>query len=459
MKSQAPPDNLNYAGDKEKDKLAIGALNTTLPLNGMGGGYNGNLGGGFDISSVRADGLNGNQDQSSLSNEANGPDGEVNPNVLKMMYETRLQSDLQSLERAKSSGDEQKVQQATEALGGTYGETQQKGIQIDKELDTQVKQALGISDGENGGSGGGGNLDALNDGGFNADDGGSGGGGGGGGGCNGGGCNGGGCVGGGGGGGDFGGPPRNLSEEDKKFLNQAISQDSQSFGDLVSAWRQGPDGNCSTVATIKAAMDRYDNKVFDEVTRSENGYNIVMQDGYKMTMSDQELAAAKQAAQFRGPDGAAKSYATFLYGAAAKRNALDNGMSLGQSFQDLNNGESIYSPAKSLGLQHQMVRVNPRNLNGQDSVVAGSHRHAVFVNRNADGSHTTDLWGRGRNFNGTDGLGNGLINAYTFKPRGFGGSGGGATPAAAAPRSRPPITRSRPTTTTRTSTSTTTRRR
>ncbi len=108
-------------------------------------------------------------------------------------------------------------------------------------------------------------------------------------------------------------------------------------------------------------------------------------------------------------------------------------MSLGQAFRDLNDGESIYSPAKLLGLYNQMVPVNPRNLDGQDSVVAGSHRHAVFVNKNADGSHTTDLWGSARRFNATDGLGNGLINAYTFKPRRT-PAGGGPGPRSAASR-------------------------
>lgn len=411
---------------KESNKLAIAAFNVNQPFT-MGVPMNGNFGAETLSVAPSSNGSTGGLDQSSISSEANGPDGNVNPAVLQMMYETKLQSDLQSLEAAKQSGEEEKVTQATEALGSTYSDSQQKGIQINKELETQVRQALGLGDGEGKDQG---NLDALDKGGFSADDGsGADGGGGGGGGCGGGGCN--GCNGGFGGGGDAI-PPKNLSEDDKKFLNEAISQDSESFGDLVSAWRQGPDGNCATVAAIKAAMDRYDNKVFDSVERTEDGYNIVMQDGYKMKLTDGELSAAKQAAQFRGPDGPAKSYATFLYGAAAKRNSLDNRMSLGQSFRDLNDGESIYSPAKLLGLYDQMVPVNPRNLNGQDSVVAGSHRHAVFVNKNRDGSHTTDLWGSARRFNGTDGLGNGLINAYTFKPRRTAG-GGGTGPRSAAP--------------------------
>ena len=411
---------------------SLNNYNNAMPLNG---GFSG-------LSGLNNNSNQGGQlDLSSLSNEANGPDGQVNPAVLQMIYETRLQSDLQNAEAAKQSGNEEEAANALKSLEGTYGEAKQKQVPLSQETEQAVKQALGISDG-----GDKGNLDALDKGGFNADDGSSGGGGGGGG-CNGGGCNGGGCIG--GGGGDAG-PPPPLNENDKKFLNEAISQDSQSFGDLVSGWRQGAEGNCATVAAVKAAMDRYDNKVFDDVQRTEDGYNIVMQDGYKMKLSDAELSAAKQASNFRGADGPAKSYATFLYGAAAKRNSLDNRMSFGSALQDLNNGESIYSPAKLLGLQHQMVRVDPRTLNGQDSVVAGSHRHAIFVNKNANGGHTSDRWGRATPFNGTDNMGNGLINAYTFKPRNWGGGGSGTNSFASlagGPRSAAPT---RPTTPVRT---------
>ncbi|MFA7479605.1 MAG: hypothetical protein WC314_03810 [Vulcanimicrobiota bacterium] len=395
--------------------------------------------------------LNGNADAgaldiSGLSSEASGPDGQVNPAILQMMYETKLQSDLQALEQAKAAGGQEQSEQALQSLGQTYTQAKQQQIPLNPELENAVKQALGLSEGSDGGSGNG-NLDALNNGG-GADGGGTNGldgsgadnSGGGGSGMNtDGGASGGGSSGGanglsggsggrsGGGGGRVdgdSGPPPDLSADDKRFLDGAISQDSKSFGDLVTAWRQGAEGNCSTVATIKAAMDRYDNQVFDQVNKTDNGYNIVMQDGYKMTLSNSELAAATQASRFKGPDGPAKSYANFLYGAAAKRNALDNKMSLRASFNDLNNGESVHNPPKLLGLKHQVVKVNPRTLNGQDSVVGASNRHAVFIDRNANGGHTTDRWGKRSNFNGTDGANRGLVTAFTFKPR-----SGNSTPA------------------------------
>ena len=79
-------------------------------------------------------GLNNNSNQggqldlSSLSNEANGPDGQVNPAVLQMIYETRLQSDLQNAEAAKQSGNEEEAANALKSLEGTYGEAKQKQV-------------------------------------------------------------------------------------------------------------------------------------------------------------------------------------------------------------------------------------------------------------------------------------------------------------------------------------------
>jgi len=363
-------------------------------------------------------------DRANVSAEVDAPDSAVNPALMQMLYETRLQFDLQGVEFAKQGrGD---VNQALQSLKGTYEEAKQSQVPLSRETEEAVLQALGQS-GNGGGGGcgrcGGGSSpngaidQSRGDGLSNGRGGGSLGGEA----INGGRVDGGGFNGASGGGSINGGndvsPPANLSADDRQFLDSAISQDPKSFGNLVTSWGQGAEGNCSTVAAIKAAMDRYDNQVFDQVKRTENGYNIVMQDGYKLNLSDAELAAAKKASRFKGQDGPAKSYATFLYGAAAKRNALDNKMTMRQSLNDLNNGESIFSPAKSLGLRHQLVKVNPRTLNGQDSVVAASRKHAIFVDKNSGGGHTADRWGKAMRFNGTDGAGRKIISAYTFKPR------------------------------------------
>ena len=308
---------------------------------------------GQQMMSQEAGPFNGLADASNLSAESNAPQSSVNPALMQMLYETRLQFDLQGVEFARQGqGD---PGQALESLQGTYQEAKQNQVPLSQELEDSVLQALGQNrEGAGCGGCGGGGLGLGGGGDQSRGDGLSNG--------RGGGSLGGDAINGGrvddwsynasSGGGFLNGgsdvsPPANLSTDDKRFLDSAISQDPKSFGNLVTSWRQGAEGNCSTVAAIKAAMDRYDNQVFDQVKQTDDGYSIVMQDGYKMTLSDAELAAAKKASRFKGQEGPAKSYATFLYGAAAKRNALDNKMSMRASLNDLNNGESIFSPAKS----------------------------------------------------------------------------------------------------------------
>lgn len=328
----------------------------------------------------------------------------------KARWEGKLSARLKEVQEAHGKGEKEPVDKAMRSLKEDYAKARQESAELDPELEKAVKETLGEGDG-----GSDSNVDDLM-GGLNDAFGGGGGG------CDGGGCNGGGCVNGGGfgGGGGINWSPPNQSPEDKAFLNQQVVTDPEKFTNQFGGWYQGSEGNCATVACIKAAMDRYDDKVFDEVNRSDNGVSVRLQNGDLVNLSNGELATARQLSNFRGSDPAALDYANLCYAVAAKR-ALQFGNDGARDFasacHSLNNGQDIYSPAKFLGLERQMVRLNPRTLDGQDSVVAGSWQHAVFVNRNRDGSHTTDRYGRASAYNGTDTWGNGLIDAYTFKPR------------------------------------------
>lgn len=211
------------------------------------------------------------------------------------------------------------------------------------------------------------------------------------------------------------------SQEDRDFLDKALVSEPEQFRDQIGSWRQGQEGNCAAVATIKAATDRYDNKVFDSVQRGADGsYQIKMQDGFQVNLSERELSMAKLASNFHGSDSSAKSYGQLCYAAMAKRAEMEHhkgAQNYGQALRALNTGDDPRNSARWLGLQNQMISVNPRTLNGQDSVVAWSQRHAVFVNKERDGTHRTDHYGQGQWFNGTDTNGFGLMGAFTFRDR------------------------------------------
>jgi len=229
---------------------------------------------------------------------------------------------------------------------------------------------------------------------------------------------------GGGGGGGGGGyrfeRMRPWSEDDKKFLDTALRSNSANYGNQINAWRQSSEGNCSSVACIKAAIDRYDNKVFDAVAQNGDGYQVRMQDGQTVNVSGQEMSMARAASRFRSNNPEALAYANLCYAAMAKR-ALGEGhegaRSYGQALAALNNGENPWDTVRFLGLKDKTIQVDPRTLNGQDSVVAWSGRHAIFVDANRAGGHTADHYGSGRHFNGTDTNGWRLSGAFTLRGR------------------------------------------
>jgi len=300
----------------------------------------------------------------------------------KLRMHRLLKSRLRQVLQAQALGmDEARSRQA---LGADYAVAKQKGIELDPGLDRAIQKVLGKQGlaqalgkgrgtdnlvnglkGNFGGGGGGGGLGAL-------------GGGGGGGNLFGTSLNGGGGFGGGGGTVHAAKP---MSDQDHQTLAEAIQQKG-GFPDLIGGWRQTREGNCASVATIKAAMQQYGSDVFKDVQRGPNGYEVTLQDGKKVSLSNDEMAYARGQAQFAGGDPRALAYAELCYGVIAKNHAQTHGASLQASCFDLNNGFDPRQSGRLLGLGNQMTQFN-----GQSGVV-WNNSHAVFKN----GYY--DLWGR-----------------------------------------------------------------
>lgn len=187
-------------------------------------------------------------------------------------------------------------------------------------------------------------------------------------------------------------------------LQNLLLGDPTAFRNLVGDWAQTQEGNCSAVAMIKAGMDRHGNNLFDSVTPQGDGVRVRMKDGMDVTLSGQELAQARMAANFSGPQSAVKTYAEVAYAAMAKRAQMEGhegAQSFGQALFTLANGDDPFDSARFLGLQNNIRQVDPRTLNGQDSVVGWNGRHALFVDKTAFG-HVADRYGQPYAFDGTD---------------------------------------------------------
>ncbi|MEW6279366.1 MAG: hypothetical protein AB1758_12125, partial [Candidatus Eremiobacterota bacterium] len=244
-------------------------------------------------------------------------------------------------------------------------------------------------------------------------------------------------------GGPSGGPSATgtWGANDQQLLNQALN--SNVDFDNVFDWGQGQEGNCAAVAVIKAAMDVYDNQVFDKVEQTpDGGYRITMQDGVTVELSKDELSQAADASNFSGPDSASKSYATLAYAAMAKRAQMEGhegARNYTQALNNIANGDNPYDSARFLGLKNQTQSVDPTKAQGGNAVVGWNSKHAVYTDTTSSGTRT-DHYGETRSYDGTDTRGRGLSYGFTFKPRessSSSSSSGGATSNAATRTSSP----------------------
>ncbi|AZF22393.1 MULTISPECIES: hypothetical protein [unclassified Pseudomonas] len=169
---------------------------------------------------------------------------------------------------------------------------------------------------------------------------------------------------------------------------------------IWSGFRQGPDGNCVTVSAIKAAMYRFGQSptdIFKEVTKTNDGYQVLMRDGFRLTLTDRELADGARGAKFSGPDTGMLKDAQFLFAVSAKRAQMENNdRTAGRSFQaairSLNDGEDESGPGEGflrLGLKGHMKRVSVRELAQGQIGMCNRTGHSVAVINGRE-----ELWGK-----------------------------------------------------------------
>ncbi len=182
------------------------------------------------------------------------------------------------------------------------------------------------------------------------------------------------------------------------------------FNHLFEDFGQSQEGNCASVAVIKAALDKYKGKVFNSVSKQGDGYSVSLQDGGNVQVSKQDLStAAKHAKLKSNKPSEAKSMAVLMYAVIGKQAAKENGGNFESALSSLGKGKDPRQVAKWLGLGNKIREVNP-NDKGQEAVVAWNGNHAVYI----DDGTKTDSYGQAKAADGTDTRGGRLTNAFTF---------------------------------------------
>ena len=172
--------------------------------------------------------------------------------------------------------------------------------------------------------------------------------------------------------------------------------------EIIEGWEQTSKGNCVTVAAIKAAQKTFGTElcneedptrgVFSSANQLEDGgLDIVMRDGFELSLTAEELAAATSSSRFKTDVGREDllSNANSLYAAAAKRAQMEgndgyapNTMSFAKSLQTLENGENtadIMEQVGRLGLKDYAKKVPRSELEDYDSTLSSGAGHAYFV--------------------------------------------------------------------------------
>jgi hypothetical protein len=211
-----------------------------------------------------------------------------------------------------------------------------------------------------------------------------------------------------------------LREDWRNYFDKAFSIEKKDFDNLVTDWRQGAEGNCTTVAVAKAAMDIYGKNVFAEVEVTKTGLKIKKHDGKTVELSAKELQQAAQNSRFYGKNKKALAYADIIYAVTAKSaqdTRHEGARSFSRAMHNLNDGQWIPDVAKLLGLEKKLVKIDAKTLkDAPDASLGSSSAHTVYVDTDRGDKPITDSYGDPEKYNRTDTWGNRLKWVYTLEP-------------------------------------------
>lgn len=184
-------------------------------------------------------------------------------------------------------------------------------------------------------------------------------------------------------------------DRQRAALDRALQGDGN-FGDEFTGIGQTDRGNCVVTGAIKAGMDHFGNKIFTDVKPNDNGgYDITMRDGYKVSLTKEEMEAAATGAHYDGEDPESLAYAQMAYAAAAKRayeEKADGARTFSEALLALNDGAHAKDGIHWLGLDNNYKEVPLDDLKGRDSLVIDGNGH-VFYAADQNGQVMSDHWG------------------------------------------------------------------
>ncbi|WP_411382435.1 hypothetical protein [Pseudomonas sp. MPB26] len=171
---------------------------------------------------------------------------------------------------------------------------------------------------------------------------------------------------------------------------------------IWNGFRQGKDGNCVTISAIKAAMAKFGQSptdIYTSVKKVSEGYEVVMRDGFKLTLTMSELDRAIRSSNFVAlNDNEMLKDAHFLFACSVKRAQIENNdgwasRSFEAAIRTLNDGEDESGSGegfKRLGLKSYMENVSVGDFADRSLIgMVNPRGHSVAV---VDGSE--EIYGK-----------------------------------------------------------------
>ncbi len=197
----------------------------------------------------------------------------------------------------------------------------------------------------------------------------------------------------------------------------------------IDDWKQTSEGNCVSVAVIKAAIDKYGSNMFADIEHIENGWVINLWDGEQVFITEQEYRIAYASSEFHDLEGSFLDLlfddigadndgdfhlAILAYAVIAKR-SLEEGEwdTYDQALDALEDGERPTHVIDLIGLKDYVVTVAPATGVGQAFIKAEGNGiitehsqdngHAIYVDVQDD-TIWMDEYSSNEKFNGQTGV-------------------------------------------------------
>ncbi len=138
---------------------------------------------------------------------------------------------------------------------------------------------------------------------------------------------------------------------------QGFTAASRKFGEVFDL-----NGHTAVIKMMMLSFGRSPSAMFEKVEASENGYRVIMKDGFEVTLSGQELLRTAEASRFAGTDRQLVTDANFMLTAFAKRKQVERNVQFDVALSSTLRGDSTYNVLKGMGVVGYLRVVPPSRL-------------------------------------------------------------------------------------------------